>query len=119
HGEHAGALHVLGAIAVTAERPEVALDYFRAAVGVEPENGRLHCDLATALRETGNMAEAIRHYRLAIALLPGLEMARSMLEKVLAAAGYQRVEDVPMDAGYIAALNTLGARVAGANPQLA
>jgi predicted TPR repeat methyltransferase len=118
---HPLALHVLGAIALHADRPDVAVDFFRRAEAAQPENAALHCDLATAWRETGHGTEAIRHYRLALALQPDLALAREMLEETLAAAGNKgvgAVGDVP-DAEYVTALNDRAARVAKTNPLLA
>lgn len=115
--DHPRALHVLGAIALNANRPDVAADYLRQAEALEPENGAVHCDLATALRDMGNVPEAIRHYRLATALQPDLALAKELLEEVR--AGHKEAGDVPVDADYVTALNTRAAKAADTKPLLA
>jgi len=116
--EHPKALHLLGAIALHEGQPDVAVGFLERAQTRQPERAAIHCDLATSLEGVGRAEDAIRHYRLALALEPELALARENLQTILAVRGQTDVVP-PADAAYVAALNQLAARISSANLQLA
>ena len=72
--EQAGAssemLHLLGQIAVRRGQHQRAVNRFKSAVGLAPDNGLIRAHYADALRLTGVVAEAIEEARAALRLNP-------------------------------------------------
>ena len=62
---------LLASIARKKGEPEVALENYRKALGVNPENGRVAIDLAAVYEEMGDQRNATRYYDLAVELMPG------------------------------------------------
>lgn len=68
--QHADALHLLGLIALQANRREAAERFLHQAIAADPSNQVYHGSLATALREHGDLAGAVSCYRRALKLKP-------------------------------------------------
>jgi len=65
--ESAKALHLAGAIGRDLDDPELALEFLRRAVVVDPENPDIHCDIGQVLDATGDRADAVSAYQSALA----------------------------------------------------
>jgi protein O-GlcNAc transferase len=80
---HAGAVHLLGAIAHQTGRLDLAVDLRRRAVALDPRSPEAHGNLGNILRDKGLIDEAIAAFRQAIALNPKLPGAYSNLGNAL------------------------------------
>jgi tetratricopeptide (TPR) repeat protein len=67
---HADALHLLGAIARQARRPEAAADLFRRAISARPSEPVYHNSLGLVLKDMGRLEEAVASFRQALVLRP-------------------------------------------------
>ena len=67
---HAGALHLLGAMALDAKRLDEALEWSSKALAANPRLAEAHCNLGLALAGKKRDDEAIESYRRALSLLP-------------------------------------------------
>ena len=112
---HPQALHLLGAIALHDNQSDVAAEYLRQTLTLQPENAAAHCDFATSLQEIGQPEAAIRHYRLALALDPNLQLAQEKLHELRAAQGSADPAAIPVDPAYVSDLRALAHRAAVAN----
>ena len=74
--------HNLGVICRTTNRQVQAISLFRAALSINPDFAEAHFGLGEALTGT-HPAEAERHYRLTLALNPGMTVAKDQLGIVL------------------------------------
>jgi Flp pilus assembly protein TadD len=59
-----------------------ALEEFRAAVKLRPQDADAEANLGSALAETGNVAEARRHFERALQLNPEHQLARENLRAI-------------------------------------
>jgi len=67
---------ILGAgEALRLERYAEAVAHYRSAIEIAPGNAEMHCNLATALKATGELGEALAHYRVAVEFKPELTEA--------------------------------------------
>jgi predicted O-linked N-acetylglucosamine transferase (SPINDLY family) len=97
--EHAGSLHLLGAIAMQQGRLELACALIARSIRANPRHAVAHADLAGAQQGLGLSAEAIASYDRALRLAPDLLAAlfnkAILLQEVgrlaEALAGYERV----------------------------
>jgi predicted O-linked N-acetylglucosamine transferase (SPINDLY family) len=85
--EHAGALHLLGTVALQTGHLEAAVDLIGRAIALNPEVAEPHCNLGEALRLAGQPARAIVSLRRAVALAPGMAAAHANLGHALKAEG--------------------------------
>jgi predicted O-linked N-acetylglucosamine transferase (SPINDLY family) len=76
---HPGALHLLGAVALDAGRPDLAARFIRQAVAIDPSQAAYHLDLGEAYRKSGRRAEARTSYEQALLLDPGHLTAHNSL----------------------------------------
>jgi tetratricopeptide (TPR) repeat protein len=65
---HFDALHLLGIIAAVTGNPQCAVDLFRRALEIDPDNAYAHNNLGTALQELGQWGEALASLDRAAAL---------------------------------------------------
>lgn len=79
----AAALNDLGRIAERAGRSDVALEYFRRAVGAFPDSAAARANLGGALAERGRLEEALPHLATAARLRPQEPATRLNLALVL------------------------------------
>ncbi len=77
------ALNLLGVLANQAGRPEVALNYFRRALAVQPAEAEFHINSASACKALGDVPAAISHYRQALRLKPEAVTAHIYLSDAL------------------------------------
>ena len=111
---HAGALHLLGAIALRAGDHQVAADLLGRAAAAEGEAPAHHFALGNALKAQGELEGAEAAYRRTIALNPRHPSALVNLANLLgqtgrgdeAIAGYRRALDI--EPGFALARNNLG-----------
>ncbi len=61
----------------------LAREEFKKAIEIDPTNHYAHFGLGLCLDKTGNITEAKRHLKLALAMKPGEELYRRTLEKVM------------------------------------
>jgi protein O-GlcNAc transferase len=85
--DHPDALHLLGAIALQAGRPELAVDLIRQAIHGNGQNPFYFCNLGLALRGLGMIDEAIAACREAIRVAPDLAEAHVNLGLALRDGG--------------------------------
>lgn len=64
---HAGALYLMGVIALEAGKPEPALELLSRAVAIDPDDAYHHLNFGVALFQTGRHAAALESYDQAIA----------------------------------------------------
>jgi tetratricopeptide (TPR) repeat protein len=64
------ALHLAGAIGRDLDDPELALEFLRRAVAVDPENPDIHCDIGQVLDANGDRADAMDAYQSALVAKP-------------------------------------------------
>lgn len=81
---HAGALHLLGAVASQSGRNEEAIALIGQAVHAAPENPVYQSNLGEVCRRNGKLEEAIAHLRQAVALKPDFPDAWNNLGSALA-----------------------------------
>ena len=67
---HSGALHLLGMIASRAARSDQAIDFFQAALRLDPDFADAWIDLAIELTIQGKRAEAVDAFRQALRIRP-------------------------------------------------
>jgi tetratricopeptide (TPR) repeat protein len=68
---HAGAVRLVGLLALQGGRREEAVEWLRRGVGLAPQSGQLWNDLGGALGAAGKVAEALGAFRKAYELEPG------------------------------------------------
>jgi predicted O-linked N-acetylglucosamine transferase (SPINDLY family) len=73
--QHAGALHLLGTVALQTGHLDAAIDLIGRALALNPGLAEAHCNRAEALRRAGRLDDAIAAFDQAIALDPGLASA--------------------------------------------
>jgi Flp pilus assembly protein TadD len=103
--ENAGALHLLGGIALGKGRIAAAEDLVRKAIGLSPLNPEYHDNLGVVLLRQGKTDEAIAALRTAIEISPGAAMTHNNLGNALkekgdfegAAAAFRRVIELEPD----------------------
>ena len=79
---HAGALYLLGVLAMDAGRAAEALFHFHGAAAQSPETASYHAALGEAYNAVGRMEEAIESFQIALRLDPNLAMAHNALGQV-------------------------------------
>jgi protein O-GlcNAc transferase len=79
---HAGALHLLGLIALQVGKYEAAIELIGAAVGIDPRQAQFHAHLADAYGNLGQWSEAVESYRRAIGIAPDFFAAHDSLGKM-------------------------------------
>ena len=84
------ALHLLGIIAVQTGRANLAVDYFRTALGLRPDFAVAHNNLGMALQAQGKLDEAMLCYQQAVRLRPDFAEAHSNLARTLHREGKLR-----------------------------
>ena len=82
---HAGALNMLGVLALQTGHDDTAITFARQAIALQPNLAEAHCNLGNALRNQNQLDDAIAAYRQALALKPNLSEASSNLAAVLIA----------------------------------
>jgi tetratricopeptide (TPR) repeat protein len=85
--EHAGALHLLGVIALQRGNPMRAVGLIGRAIALEPGAAAFHANLAEAYRTLGRLDQAAACNRLALELQPDFAEAAANLGAVLLALG--------------------------------
>ena len=111
---HPDALHLLGVIASTVGKPEIAIDYMGRALQLKPDYAEAHANLGLAFNNQGNLDEAVASYRRALALKPDFAEVHNNLGNALkdkghldeAVACYRRALALKPD--YAEAHNNLG-----------
>jgi protein O-GlcNAc transferase len=73
--KHADALHLLGVIALSANRLDSAAELARAAIACGSPSADMHNTLGIALRSSGSFDEALSHFATATVLRPSLAIA--------------------------------------------
>jgi tetratricopeptide (TPR) repeat protein len=68
--------YTLGLVAESDMRDTEAIEYFTAAVGLDPNYLEAHASLADALRRTGQVEASLPHYLKVLALNPAVSQAR-------------------------------------------
>jgi protein O-GlcNAc transferase len=112
--DHADALHLLGVIAHQAKQHDVAVEMIGRAIKRNGRDPLYFCNLGAALKELGNLDEAVAAYRQAIRLKPDLADAHSNLGVALyeqgkldeAVVGY--LQAIRIKPGYAEAHSNLG-----------
>jgi len=59
-----------------------ALEHYRAAVRLRPDDANVEANFGAALAETGNLTEAKAHLRRALQIDPSHKLARENLEQI-------------------------------------
>jgi predicted O-linked N-acetylglucosamine transferase (SPINDLY family) len=109
------AWNLLGVIANEAGRHDVAIECFKAALGIEPQLAELHFNLGNALRDGGYVDDAIASFRRAIEQQPNLAGAYNNLGILLRSQGKAKEafeyfqQAVRIDPDQAEAQNSLGA----------
>jgi tetratricopeptide (TPR) repeat protein len=80
---HAGALHMLGVVAIDSGQPEQGADLIRQAIGLNPNISGAYSNLAKALLDLKRPQEALASLDVAIAEEPGLAIAHNNRGKAL------------------------------------
>ena len=83
--DHFLALHLLGAIAVRANRPEEAIDYTTRALALKPADAEVLCNRGIAYRNLDRIEEALADYDAVLAARPGFAAAHGLKGVALAA----------------------------------
>jgi protein O-GlcNAc transferase len=86
-GDHVGALHLLGLIAVRTSRDELACEYLRAAVRLKPDLADAHNLLGIVLIKKRKLAEAEASFRQSLLARPDDALAHSNLGNALREQG--------------------------------
>jgi protein O-GlcNAc transferase len=102
---HSGAWHLLGLIAGRAGRGDLAIDYFRAAIRINPDFAQAHTDLAIELATGRKLVEAVDSFVQALRVEPdharahfGLGVALQLQGKLdEAAASFRRAAQLRPD----------------------
>jgi Tfp pilus assembly protein PilF/2-polyprenyl-3-methyl-5-hydroxy-6-metoxy-1,4-benzoquinol methylase len=68
--QHAGSLHMLGAIALHVGRPDVAVGWLQRAIAANPHDAGAQNEMGLALQALGRLEEAAAHFRRAASLEP-------------------------------------------------
>src|ERR1022692_546526 len=84
---HPDALHLLGVIAFTVGKPEIAIEHIGRALQLKPDFAEAHYNLANALKDQGKRDEAVACYRRALALKPDFAEAHNNLGLALSDQG--------------------------------
>lgn len=84
---HAGALRMLGRIALRNRRPARAVAFLERAIAARPRMPAAHADLGIALERMGRREAAIESFKRALALDPTLPRAHAHLTTALVRAG--------------------------------
>src|SRR5207253_1877743 len=87
HQDDAGAWASLGMARASVDRTDGAIEAFRAALNIEPRNRRYRRNLATALLERGNLAEAADNAANLLADGPTDSDAHELMGRVRASQG--------------------------------
>ena len=61
---------------------EEAIERFRKVLAIDPSSAIDYANIAANYREMGDRENAVRYYRLALELEPGIDFARESLEKL-------------------------------------
>jgi tetratricopeptide (TPR) repeat protein len=112
--QHAGAIHLLGLIALQVGRPEVAVQMISTAIRLSGNQAVFHANLGEAFRALGRLDEARRSYEQAITIQPNLAPAHNNLGTILQAQGnlpaalehYRQA--VALQSDYVEAFGNLG-----------
>jgi tetratricopeptide (TPR) repeat protein len=112
--QHAQALHVVGGIAHRLRQLDIAADFIRAAVQLDPENVEFVGNLGNLYQDLGRIDLGIECFRKAIVLAPKMGIAHNNLANLLhekgelegAAASYRRA--VEMQPDFFPAWSNLG-----------
>jgi predicted O-linked N-acetylglucosamine transferase (SPINDLY family) len=112
--DHAGALHLLGVLALQMGQFDAAADLIRRAIRLMPDSAEAHYNLGSALQNLGQLDAAIAAFRQAIHLKPDLTQAYINLANALrdtaqldpAIVAYRQVIRLKPD--YAEAYNNLG-----------
>jgi predicted O-linked N-acetylglucosamine transferase (SPINDLY family) len=89
--QHFGALHLLGVIALQAQKPERAVELIRKAIGLNAGDAAAHNNLAKALLDLKRPEDALPSCDKAIALMPNFPMAHNNRGNAL--LGLRRFQD--------------------------
>jgi predicted O-linked N-acetylglucosamine transferase (SPINDLY family) len=106
---HAGAMHLLGALAHETGHHEDAVDWIRRSVALAPGDASAHSNLGEALFALGCTEDALAHFRRSVELDPHMAVAHFNLANVLrfagrldeAEAGYRRALALGLDDGKV------------------
>ena len=84
---NADALHLLGVINYQAGRYQLAIEYIKKAIVIDPSKAHYHNNIGEAYRGLGFIEEATQSYLTALQLQPEFDVAHNNLANVLAAVG--------------------------------
>ncbi|BCF98815.1 hypothetical protein PPGU19_033840 [Paraburkholderia sp. PGU19] len=110
---HSDALHFLGLLACQIQQHDAGITLMRQSIAILP-NAIYHNNLGNALREHGQLKQAIDSYREAVALNPGYAEAHNNLGNALRedrqpdAAMRSSAQAIELRPGYAEAYNNLG-----------
>ncbi len=79
---HKAALNNLGVVALSGKQWESAANYFRAALAVDPDDGKTHYLYARAQFEAGNIEAAFSEIQIALRLRPGQREFEDLYELI-------------------------------------
>mgnify|MGYP003386016056 CR=1 FL=1 len=85
--QDAGALNVLGCVALNRHQPAEAIGYFERARAIQSKDPLLHFNLGEAHRRVGNPDAALRHFKKAARLRPDFAEAHGQAGEMLRALG--------------------------------
>ncbi|MFP4036156.1 MAG: YcaO-like family protein [Desulfobacteraceae bacterium] len=85
--ERTDLLNLLGFCLFKLGRHKEAIECFEALLRLDPSSAIDYANIASNYRELGDRAAAVRYYRLALELDPGIEFARENLRRLEASAG--------------------------------
>jgi len=88
---HSDSVHLLGVIAHQVGRHNVAVDLITLAIGIDSEVAVYHCNLGSALKDSGRLDDAIAACRAALCIKPDYVEAYSSLGVAL--TGLRRCDD--------------------------
>ena len=112
--DHPGALHLLGMIAYQVGKHEVAVEYVKQAIALNPSVAEFHNNLGTVYFELDQIEAASRHLNTALQLQPDYAEAQynlaNLLRKVekFEEAGTHYRKAIELKPEYAAAYNNLG-----------
>ena len=87
HPRHAGAMHLLGLIALEIGRPALAVEWIARAIRLDGFQGAFHAGLGEAYRALGKLADAQACYEQVLRILPDAADAHNTLGAIRQARG--------------------------------
>lgn len=112
--QHAGAMHLLGLVALQSGNPVLAVKIISAAIRLNGNQAAFHANLGEAYRALGRLDDARRSYQQALSIQPQLAAAHNNLGTILQAQGHLAAaiehysQAASLQPDYVDALNNLG-----------